>query len=214
MQNIIVIACCRSGHNFVMDQIRSWGVFAPINFEDMLPEKYDYMHDLYSRGGLIPANEPVNIIVVRDLLNWWASYMTWIFYKPVPEENIQNMFNVWMAQVKEACGETQHIDNYISINYDAFKRSDITRMEICEIIGGNYSELRINQIPEPGGGSSFDSGVPGQAMETGLRYKQAIEGSNGGYYCHVLSQNQEAIELYKKHFNLTEDQKELCRLIN
>ena len=211
MKNIIIIACCRSGHNFVMDQIRSWGDYNIVNFEDMLPAVYQ-KHLNYLDGSLVDISlEVIPIIIVRDLLNWWASYMTWIFNKPVPKENIQNMFNIWVTQVKEAAKVTNYIPGAVDINYDSFKSSVFTRKALCDTIGGEYSEKVLNEIPTPGNGSSFDVGVPGQAMEAGLRYKQAIGGGQSGYYVHILSQNQEALELYKKHFHLTDDQKQLCK---
>lgn len=217
MKNIIVIACCRSGHNFVMNQIRSWDMGHAIihNFEDLKPLKYEARIKYWTKAGVIDNYFDTNtIIVVRDLLNWWASYMTWIFDKPVPEENIQNAFDIWVAQVKEAFGETEYIDHYHIVNYDIFKWNRSTRKGLCSIIGGEYSEVVIDYVPEAGGGSSFDKGIPGQAMETGLRYKQALAGSHGGYYTHILSQNKEAIQLYKTHFSLTAEQKAICKLIN
>ena len=82
MKNIVVLGCCRSGHNFVMNQIKSWDVnneMLVYNFEDVRPIDYEVSKKaMVSNGKLFnPKLETINIIVVRDLLNWWASYLKW-----------------------------------------------------------------------------------------------------------------------------------------
>jgi len=81
--DIVIIGCCRSGHNFIRKQVDSWG-FDTFNYEDVVPEQYPQIPS----KGKYPHN-PKNIIVVRDLLNWWASYITWCKY-----DNYDTMFNI------------------------------------------------------------------------------------------------------------------------
>ncbi len=215
MKNIIVIACCRSGHNFVMDQIQSWGEFNTINFEDMLPQKYINQHEMYCRSYLIdPTRDTNRIVVVRDLLNWWASYLTWITKTACSDERKLNYaFRIWTEQVQEAFDITHNIPGAIDVNYDMFKTDPDIRKGLCFVLGGDYSEKRIDKIPEAGNGSSFDKDIPGSQMQTGLRYQQICNTPLRVQYLDMLSQHPEAMQLYKTHFKLTAEQKELCKLI-
>lgn len=215
MKNIIIVACCRSGHNFVINQINSWSLDHAIihNFEDLKPEDHKAKFNYWWEAGVIDNYYDIDtIIVVRDLLNWWASYLKWSTLRPASLIIVQNAFDIWIAQVKEAFGETQFIDHYHIVNYDIFKFNQETRKGLCNILGGEYSEDRIDQVPAAGDGSSFDFSIPGSKMKTHLRYQQMINSPLEDLYFEMLQKNLEAIELYKTYFSLTREQKQLLKL--
>ena len=217
MKNIIVIACCRSGHNFVMEQIRSWDMGHALlhNFEDVRPENYQGRFDYWRQAGVIDNYFDVNIvIVVRDLLNWWASYLKWAERTDTRnEEKYKHAFMIWKEQVREAFDITRHIPGIVDITYDSFKNDPAIRIGLCNVLCGNYSEKLIDKVPEAGRGSSFDKDIPGSKMKTDLRYQQIMNTPLKDQYLDMLSQHPEAIQLYKTHFNLTAEQKELCNQI-
>ena len=108
MKNIVILGNCRSGHNFVIEQIKSWNPNDLIyNFEDVRPINYETskLSMVNERQIFNPELETINIIVVRDLLNWWASYLKWIvkdgtdksFAQPY---RLQNAFDIWLDIAK------------------------------------------------------------------------------------------------------------------
>ena len=109
MKNIMLMACCRSGHNFVIEQLKSWDVDKQLliyNCEDMLPANYGIGKYAIVASGLLLDTElqTYRIIVVRDLLNWWASYLKWAQETPfmLTPKKIRYAFTIWSAQVLEA----------------------------------------------------------------------------------------------------------------
>ncbi len=220
MKNIIIIACCRSGHNFIMDQIRSWLPVESIlhNFEDILPVHYRDRLKLLEKAGVLNTKlETIPIIIVRDLLNWWASYLTWITQNgtiEIASDKLNYAFKIWTEQVKEAYDNTRFIPGTIDINYDMFKKDPRIRKGLCFLLGGNYSEERIDRVLDPGNGSSFDKGIPGSEMKTSLRYEQVMAGSSWELYRDMLRLNPEAVMYYRRHFKLTDDQLRICNTLN
>ena len=216
MKNIIVIACCRSGHNFMMDQIRSWGLSHIHNWEDCLPSEYSRRWYNHINSGVIDPNKgTTSIIIVRDLLNWWASYLTWITTTTCSDEwKLNYAFRTWTEQVAEVLNITRNIPEAIDVTYDMFVSDPGMRKAFCNMLRGNYSEDWIDKIPEAGNGSSFDKDIPGSQMQTDLRYQQIMNTPLKDQYLDMLHQHPEAIQLYKTHFNLTAEQKALCKLIN
>ena len=209
MKNIILVACCRSGHNFVINQIHSWGDYNVINFEDVEPEDYqkrlNYIEDVFLNND----HDTIPVIVMRDLLNWWASYLTWIRKYAVDDEKIQHAFNIWTNQTQEAIGKTKYIEGKLEVSFDGFKVIPSIRQWLCESIGGNYSEDRIDVVPDAGGGSSFDN-LPGSQMDTHLRYRKMIKDP---YYLHMLSVNKKAMDLYRDNFSPSPEQMQLLNLL-
>ena len=118
MKNIVTISNCRSGHNFVMNQISSWLPDANVvNFEDVLPEKYISQSDHWLKCGLINPEYPViYVIVIRDLLNWWASYLKWITKDgPQTEEKLMLAFRIWKEQAQDGFEKYGIFNNSVTI---------------------------------------------------------------------------------------------------
>jgi len=182
-----------------------------INYENILA--YDYRRTLcnWIEAGQIDCCQTTvtPVLIVRDLLNWWASYLT--FVPEVSRINHQNLFDVWVSHVKEAFGETDYITHKEVVNYDHFNSGKCQREYLCHRLGGEYTEARIDQVLEAGRGSSFDGqSVPGRKMKTDLRYHQM---TGHDYYWEMLADNPEAVALYQKHFKLTDDQKQILKAL-
>lgn len=214
MKNIIIIASCRSGHNFVAEQIRSWGSegeYIIHNFEDVKPRDHDMMKEQFCTSGLIDDTlQTITVLVVRDLMNWWASYLKWIVKDDMPsQEKLNHAFLLWKEQAEEAIQKTTFIASKAIVMYDAFKDMDSERKSLCNIVGGNYNESRLDLVPSPGRGSSFDIGIPGREMKTHLRYQELINGPMRELYYGGLKENPEAVELYKKYFFLSEEKEKI-----
>ena len=210
MKNIVIIACCRSGHNFVRQMIESWfGRFKIINMEDLQPKDYK------SRQPDFPADwslETVNLIVVRDLLNWWASYLKWI-PKPLTDEKRDLAFKIWTAQAKEAY-TGHYLGRNILVSYETFCTSRPFRKLICHALWGDYNESMLDVVAPQGNGSSFDGfSRPGSKMKTHLRYREIMHTSLREAYNRGLRENPEAIETYKQFLPLTTDQENMIDYI-
>ena len=200
-----IIACCRSGHNFVRNQIESWTGETVINYEDLRPINY--------------TGNTVNIIVVRDLLNWWASYLKWITkdgldHHVCSEKQLNNAFSIWDDITKEAFGITNYIPDKVIVNYDDFKKSQSYRISICSMILGSYNESRLDEVVSAGGGSSFDyHKLLGTKLETDLRYNQIMKSDLKNLYLIMLMRNKQSIDIYTECFELTRNQQCLINII-
>jgi len=207
MKTIIFISASRTGHNFVMNQVQSWfpDEFRPqmLNYENIKAEDLHRTIFKWIEAGQIEEGATIKCVyIIRDLLNWWASYLK--FVPDVAHRNYQNMFDVWVSHVKEAYELTYYTPLKYVVNYDTFRDRQYYREWLCDNLGGMYSEERIDFVPEAGKGSSFDGfRLPGRLLNTGKRWKRMTKVS---YYRMMLEGNPEAVDLYKRNFNLTEEQ--------
>ena len=142
------MACCRSGHNFVREQLKSWDVNKQLliyNCEDMLPANYDTEKYVIVGEGLLLDDklETIKLIVVRDLLNWWASYLKWGQKTPfiLTPEKIRNAFIIWNAHVLEA-NLPRYMDPSLYCEYDDFRTSMSNRIALCNKIDGLIKRYR------------------------------------------------------------------------
>lgn len=220
MRNIMLMACCRSGHNFVHEQIKSWDVDKRLliyNCEDMLPANYEKeKYAIVSQGLLLETQlETIKLIVVRDLLNWWASYLKWIAKATwVSPEKIKNAFTIWNAHVLEA-NIPRYMFPALYCEYDDFRTGLGNRIALCNKIDGCwYNEKMLNFVPSSGGGSSFDgTSVKGSEMETDFRYRQILDTPLRDAYVRGLQDNPLALDVYQRFFTLTDDQQKLINRI-
>ena len=210
------MACCRSGHNFIHEQLKSWDVDKQLliyNCEDMLPANYEKeKYAIVASGQRIDTQlETIKIIVVRDLLNWWASYLKWGQKTPfmLASEKLRYAFTIWNAQVLEAfLGRFMHFPT--PCEYDVFKTSRYYRNALCQSIGGLfYNEKQLDFVPSSGGGSSFSgTSIKGSELETAYRYKQILDTPLRDAYVRGLRDNALSLGVYKRFFTLTDEQKE------
>jgi len=215
----IMIANSRSGHNFVKENIMSWRNeenFHPsnyINLENVHPKDFKERTKEYELEKYPPL---IPILQTRDLLNWFASLIHFVsrerYWKSQPDirEKIKKHALAWIAINKEFYGETSYLsDKWIHVSYDDFFLSPEYRKNICqEISGAEYNENRLNVVTPNGGGSSFDSiNYQGKASEMLVleRYKQVSEEHQ--HVWKVLKEYPEAIELYLKYFDVSDEKK-------
>lgn len=200
--NIILFSTVRSGHNFIRQQIESWGDYNVCNAEDLLPENFElHKPHLVANGKLVDWNQDTAIVVViRDLLNWWASYVMWVHKSWKPNrDQVDRAFKIWIAMVEEASMVTDYVGFNFPVNYDIFKKNRLLRKVLCDCIGGEYNEDTLDQVTPQGNGSSFDSGYSAKRMDTHLRYQHIMKTQYADFYTRTLREHPEAIEVYKKH---------------
>lgn len=211
----MLMACCRSGHNFIHEQLKSWDTNKQLliyNCEDMLPANYEEeKYAIVAMGQLLDTQfETIKIIVVRDLLNWWASYLKWGQRVPfiLAPDKIRNAFTIWNAQVLEAF-LPRFMYFPIPCEYDVFKTSHYYRSALCGRIDGlSYNEKMLNFVPSSGGGSSFDgTSMKGSELKTDYRYKQILDTPLRDAYVRGLQDNMLSVGVYERFFSLTNDQK-------
>jgi len=136
------IAPKRSGHAWVGHMIKSWCPDSVYHdMENCLPENVD-----------VPIDGSVIVLQIRDLLNWYASYI----------QRREGKFNrrpiqAWHKTAKEF-HQTLYLENYrvVKVMYDTFFDSKTYREYICAQLGGKYTEKGLNKIKDNGRGSSFD----------------------------------------------------------
>ena len=81
-RNIVHLAVSRSGHSMVRDNMMSWTKHLPdviiFNFESVDPNRfYSALRAKIERRNINPDIPTTYIIHTRDLLNWWASLLTY-----------------------------------------------------------------------------------------------------------------------------------------
>ena len=231
----IMIASSRSGHNFVKNNILSWlGIF---NEEDAntTRKKYGETHYLNFENttqramnrklelNKVYSKNILYVILVRDYLNWVASYILLVKDKKErgieklhgigelygnPLENMESAILIWNMLVKEVYTETNYLPIAIKANYDCFRKYQEYRKEICKDIGGEYNEEYLNRVAKQGFYSSFDGldyKYEAQKMKVDERYLQIMETDCKDDYIKVLKSNNEALHLYKTYFNISQD---------
>ena len=215
----ILNANSRSGHNFVKENIMSWrneeNFYSSnyINLENVHPEDFKEKTKNYE----LEKHPPLILILqTRDLLNWFASLIHFVsrenYWKSQPDirEKIKKHALEWIAINKEFYSETSYLsDKWVRVIYDDFFKSREYRENICQqISGAEYNEKRLNVVTLNGGGSSFDStDYQGKASEMLVleRYKQVREEHQ--HVWKVLKDYPEAIELYLKYFDVSDEKK-------
>lgn len=187
----VLMSSSRSGHNFVIQNILSWFDTPKIwiNSENMI------MVDT--------PKETVKIILVRDLLNWYSS---WLHFKSkhgtiwTPHMIVKG----WYSIAREFVGETNYIKgNVVKVYYDDFFESPEYRKEICRQVDGKYNEEKLNEVTPQGNYSSFDKNHflnNAQQMEVLTRYKTVVERKRFEKQFDVFYKQSEIIEFYIKYF--------------
>lgn len=187
--------------------IRSVESEPPSRYHEVMRGRYDTHYD---------PEWPV-ILLVRDYLNWAAS---WIKHEvnsgsaAVPEW-IMKRADIWYAIVREALDDTQYIKNAIVVSYDSMTATQIYREQLCESLGGTYSESMLDQVTHQGEGSSFDLmrfQDRGSQMLVRERWRWFLGEEGEPYQCY-LSMRPQILEYYMDNWELPESKLQLCESI-
>ena len=211
MKKIALFAPSRSGHNMIINSIRSWNPDAIVgNFENMPPSRFQKQkHAIAGHGKKIDWDDStLSVIVIRDLLNWFASYL--MFVPDKENKHYRRMFLLWNDYVNEMLRKTNYLPNKSIILYDWFINDGEYRKIHCEHVGGQYNESELNKVTRGGGYSSFDGKKfinNAQKMKTNIRFRQIMETDHGSRYREILRLNNDVVLFYSNKFVLSENQK-------
>jgi len=203
----------RSGHNFVTSTIKSW-------FPNEILELNSGENIIISEIGENNCKEGIKVLIIRDFLNWAASYHMMI--TPMLEkENVhrynsafKNLLRVYKELIEEYV-ESVHFHPDVKIYYNKFRDDKEYRKEICEKLGGEYTEIVLEYIPRAGRGSSFDKDrFQGRAsqMTTNTRYKEVDKYPED--FKRILRENIDLFERWKEVFGATEEELEFINSLN
>jgi len=160
---LVVNTCSRSGHFFVINNIRSWtgkiGDNEHIfwNMENYFPRKVS--HEMRKINPQDLKNS-VRILQLRDLLNWIASTVQRRMENRGPNflhrwDPVQSI-GVWMAIAQEFYGETAWLGGFTKVSYEAFFQSEEYRRHICRQVGGHTTrKTSTGYQPMAGGAASM-----------------------------------------------------------
>ena len=216
-KSIVIFSTGRSGHNWVANLMRSWlpRDYVVRKMESEPPNRYDEV--MYGRHGELYDPEWPVIVLVRDYLNWAASWIKHEYNSnsvSVPERIMQRA-DIWYAVCKEGFYDTSYIKNKTLINYDWMTADRNYRMELCNQFGGNYNESKLNHVTHQGEGSSFD-GVRYQnhasEMMVRERWRWFLSEEGEPYQCY-LSLRPEILEYYIDNWELPDSKLRLCETI-
>lgn len=204
MKTAIIHSMSRGGHNWLMNVFKSW-LGSEWSFHKMEATMPDRFVELVTKNLDLPEypNWPV-YTVVRDYLNWAASYINLI---GLPKGNIADpkqvmrKADIWYAIAQEAFEDTDYIPNKTIIIYDKMVNSQIYRRYICKMIGGTYNEGILNFVPAAG--SSFDgTNYTGRGTEMKVleRWKWFLT-EEGKPFQEYLKLRPEIMEYYLDHLD-------------
>ena len=156
-KHITTLSMARSGHNFVLNNVRSWfedgDKMIHHNLENIKPE------DLMPNHLTFPG---IKLLIWRDFDDWIASSIMKAHkvgatrtVGDIPAY-VNKIVSGWYAQRQEALN-SQYYKADCVIHYDEFVKSAPYRLGMCHKLSGEYSEEMLNKIPRNGHYSSFDA---------------------------------------------------------
>jgi hypothetical protein len=181
----------RSGHNFVLNNVRSWfedgDKMIHHNLENIKPIDLVPLH--LSHGGL-------KLLIWRDFDDWVASSIMKAHkvgatrtVSDIPAY-IEKIVSGWYA-IRQESLNPQYYNANCAIHYDAFVQFPSYRLGVCHTLGGEYSEEMLNKIPRNGHYSSFDSDKfqdRGSEMNVLNRAKDILETPYKDLYLSIMKE--------------------------
>ena len=181
---IAVLSTSRSGHNFIIEMIKSWLPGVKIQkLENAIPEDLHY----HQVGG------KKKLIVIRDFKNFLASSLKALTSASPWRENIEGKINAYRLIKEEAKHPKYYIHSTV-IYYDKFVKDRKYREALCKELGGEYTEEKLNYVPNEGNGSSFNGFElqgKGSEMATRDRHKEILKTEWANIYKDLLEQNKD-----------------------
>jgi len=116
-----------------------------------------------------------DILILRDPFNHLASRHKMGCFQT--KSSLYSYADLWIILAREFSGKTNLSHNKICINYNKWKDSIEYRKSISEQFGTQFSDEKLNEVAQEGGGSSFDSmQFQGEAtrMDTTQRWKHFL----------------------------------------
>jgi hypothetical protein len=159
------------------------------------------------------AKKALFVLVVRGFFNWLASAMLLNLNRSRRNLGIQipHLSRIWYGIAQEAAGTSCCIKyQKTTIKYERFKDDRAYRQQLCEQLGGLYSEDRINLVPSSGGGSSFDGmefADRGSEMDTGGRCIQMMESEFRDSYVGLIRRQEDIARFYADNFEMEPSEK-------
>jgi hypothetical protein len=191
----------RSGHNFIRANIDSYlnNKLIYNNIESV------YIDEYYYNGKYIisnpKVNTPLNIIVIREPLNWLSS-----LHEQIKDEDkeheifLKERIKKYIDIFEEGVNIKNRLKNKFTIYYDSFVTSKEYRESVCNYLGGKYNETKLNIVPSNGKYSSFDKATKqynGSEMNVTERY---INNKNNNLYIKLLKENPLLFDISNKYF--------------
>jgi hypothetical protein len=193
MKQIVTLSTSRSGHNFILNNVLSWFPgknFIHYNLENTLPH-------LIPTQNLKPG---IRLIIVRDFMNWLASLHIHLWDNiGLREEaywgNIDKKIQAYEAILSEMMNPDKHrtLKNAHGIYYDWFFNDRSYREMICDEVGGEYNEDKIDVVPPNGRYSSFDGDSfnnEGSKMKVLNRFEQIMDTEHKDAYVKLIKKYQ------------------------
>jgi hypothetical protein len=212
-KNMIVYAMSRNGHHAIINWIGKQlpynvtfhnncihsipsgeikGTGHDVHYENGLEEAHIYSFenidmDIVSSFGVPQMiDNPTNIIIVRDLLNWAASLTMQLkleyLYIPYTEDGLPGfdipIIEIYKTHLIEIAGITNILDNKTVIGYNQWCKDEQYRRDIADTLGMYFTDDGFLEVSTIGDGSSFDKNkFDGKAnkMTTLDRYKYLSE---------------------------------------
>lgn len=190
---ITILTLGRSGQSIMNEVLKSWGLEPPRIIGNTHPK--DVPNDI----------EGTKVILIRDFRNWMASAIVArvdaypkggkVYWKSM----IRNI-GVYKALLEEI-ENREYYKADVVISYDKFFASEEYRRQICDDLGGVYTEEKLDFVPGTGGGSSFDKlrmQGEGSKMNVLSRHEQVLKTDKADIYTDMLEEYADIYDKYKR----------------
>jgi hypothetical protein len=161
------------------------------------------------------VNSATFIINIRGFFNWMAStlMMETVRNPNNVSSEVRKSIEIWYGIAKEAVGETDII-NYpkVTVRYEELRDSQEARRDLCDKIGGTFSEEFVQYVPSGGGGSSFDGRSfqgKGLEMKTDERCLQVMASEYRGEYASLIKESEEVAVFYACNFKMASEEQQV-----
>lgn len=110
---------------------------------------------------------------------------------------------LWKNYAKEFIGQTNYLENRLSISFNKWFVDETYRKNIANILGLSYSDITLNYIMKFGHGSSFSNlSKDGEATKLNVLNRWKIFKDNDIYW-DIINVNKEVLELSHQIFGRT-----------
>ncbi len=99
----------------------------------------------------IQNNSIMHVLILRDPFNWLASWTKNAFKKSIAVQEhrwntVDQYIDMWKEHAREFLGDTKHMGDKVTINYNDWFLKEEYRKEISQKVGDRFSDKTITEI--------------------------------------------------------------------
>jgi hypothetical protein len=109
----------------------------------------------YEPTKLIECDDVLNVVILRDPFNWFASLTMRLLYQ-LKDEGVRFHIDDWKSHAREFLGRTNILKRKVTINYNTWFVNPAYRRAVAKSLKVPFTDKNFQKVATEGGGSSFD----------------------------------------------------------